>query len=192
MKRIAIAGNIASGKSEVQKILTEHGYKILDTDDVSHELLNINNPELYNSFKDYDVFENGEFSRKKLGKIIFSNPVLKNTLESIIHPQVEEHINKFFETNKNEDLVFAGIPLIFEAGMEHLFDNILFIYTDDNIRLERLVKRNNYDIEYAKIRINSQMPQDLKIKKSDYVIYNNGSKEDLKNNVMQALTFLRG
>ena len=68
MKRIAICGNIASGKTTVQKILEEQGYKVLDTDEVAKKFLTVKNTKLYNTFKDYDVFENGEFSRYKVAQ----------------------------------------------------------------------------------------------------------------------------
>ena len=64
MKKVAIVGNIASGKSTVQNFLKELGYKTADTDDMAHELLTVDNKELYEFFKSFDVFENGEFSRK--------------------------------------------------------------------------------------------------------------------------------
>lgn len=183
MKRIAISGNIACGKSTVQNFLQEKGYKVLDTDCVSHELLTVKNTELYSTFKDYDVFENGEFSRYKVGQLIFSNEVARQKIASIMHPQIAERIKIFFEENKCEDLLFVGIPLLFEAKMENLFDKILFVFTDDEIRLERLLKRNNYTIEHAKARISSQMPQEAKVKKSDFVINNNGDFQELHNAV---------
>ena len=183
MKKIAITGNIASGKSTVQEILKEKGYKILDTDEVAHKLLTVKNQQLFDAFKNYDVFENEEFSREKMGHLIFSNSDLKTLLESILHPQIAQKIEEFFRQNKNEDTVFVGIPLLFEAGMENLFDKIIFIYTDDNIRLERLMKRNDYSLEYAKSRLSCQMPQEDKIKKSDYIIKNNGTLESLYTSV---------
>ena len=188
MKRIAICGNIASGKSTVQKILEEKGYKVLDTDEVSKKLLTVNNKELYDGFKNYDVFEDGEFSRFKVAQLIFSNEEARLKIASIMHPHIAEEIKKFFEENKLEDLLFVGIPLLFEANMQSLFDKIIFVYTDDEIRLERLLKRNNYTIEHAKSRINSQMPQDDKVKLSDYVINNNGDINNLKNSVFNFLS----
>ena len=86
--------------------------------------------------------------------------------------------------------MFVGIPLVYEANMQDLFDKILFIYTDDDIRKERLIQRNNYTEEYAKIRISSQQPQEEKVKLADYVIYNNKTVRDLKESVINLLSKL--
>ena len=95
MKKIAICGNIASGKSTVQKMLECKGFKVLDTDKVSHKLLTIHNKPLYEAFKNFDVFENGEFSRFKTGKLIFSDENARQRISEIMHPQIKDEILKF-------------------------------------------------------------------------------------------------
>lgn len=107
-----------------------------------------------------------------------------------MHPQVAVEIKKFYENNKSEKFLFVGIPLLFEAKMEALFDKIIFVYTDDNLRLERLLKRNNYTLEHAKARIKSQISQDEKVKKSDYIINNNSDIETLKKSVIELLSII--
>lgn len=191
MIKFALCGNIASGKSTVQKLLENQGYRVLDTDKVAHELLTVNNSELFLEFKKFDVFENGEFSREKLGKLVFTNKEIKQKLEDILHPQIREKIKEFFEQNQNEKYLFVGIPLLFEANMTDLFDKIIFIYADDDIRLKRLLLRNGYSVEYAKARLNSQMRQEEKTQKSDYVIYNNGSIEELNVNIIKLFEQIR-
>lgn len=177
MLKVALVGNIASGKSTVEKALQTSGYVVLDTDKVCHELLTCD--EVSKEFSTFDVFENGIISREKLGKLVFANVELKKRLEDILYPMVRLRIAEFFEQYNAESLVFVAIPLLFEAGMADLFDKIVFVYCDDDIRLKRLTARNNYTEEYAKIRMGAQQSQDEKIKKSDYVIYNNSTIEAL-------------
>lgn len=179
MRKIALTGNIASGKSEVQKILVSLGYKVLDTDIVGHELLH-NNTEVKNAFAEYDIIENNEISREKLGKVVFSDEMLLKKLNSIIHPQIKNKIEDFFSANENEEKVFVAIPLLFETNMQDMFDEIIFVYADDDLRLKRLMTRNNFDKDYAQKRIDSQSSQNEKINKSHIIIHNNGSLEDLK------------
>ena len=190
MKKIAICGNIASGKSTVSKYIENKGFKVLDTDKVSHELLTVNNKKLYDAFKDFDVFECNEFSRKKVANLIFKDNSKKTELEKILHPQIASKIKNFLKKNSEEKSTFVEIPLLFEAKMENLFDKIIFVYADDKTRLERLIKRNGYTVEEAKTRINSQIPQDEKVKKSDYVIYNNSSVKSLEEETEKILSLI--
>ena len=190
MIRVAIVGNIASGKSQVEKILLDLGYKVADTDKINHEILKsdietIN--EIKNTFSNDDILENNAISREKLGKIVFSNKEKKEQLESILHKRIFEKVEEFFKENKNEKLVFVAIPLLFETKQEKTFDKIIFISADKEIRLKRLIERNNYTKEYALTRINSQMDEKEKIKKSDYVIKNDSSIEELEKRIKNIL-----
>ena len=190
MIKVALTGNIASGKSTVQEILENKGYKVLDTDKTGHMLLDTM-PEIKNAFKDYDILnQEGSIDREKLGKIVFSSPMLKQKLESIIHPAIKDKILEFFEQNKSERAVFIGIPLLFESNMRDIFDKAVLIYTDDFTRKERLILRNNYTPEYAELRMKAQMPQDEKKLLCDDIIFNNGTLSELENSVDECLSHI--
>lgn len=184
MIKFAIVGNIASGKSTMEKILEKYGYVVLDTDFMTHDIL-IDNPEVSKAFSEYDVFEYGKLSREKLGALVFSDNDLKTKLEEIIHPLIKKELEMAFETFKNEPVLFISVPLLFEVGWENMFDKIVFINSEDSIRKERLVSLRGYTQEYAQKRIDSQMSQEDKIKKSDYVVQNNGSIDEYIGNIEQ-------
>lgn len=194
MIKIAIVGNIASGKSQVEKILIEKGLKVIDSDRINHEILEndidtISKIKL--AFNEIDVLEDEKISREKLGKIVFSDSLQKQKLEAILHSKIFENIQKFFDENVSEKMVFVSVPLLFETKQEKIFDKIIFVSADEKIRLKRLIERNNYTEEYAIRRINSQSNEQEKIKKSDFVIYNNSDLEALKVQIDSILNSLK-
>lgn len=168
MIKIAIVGNIASGKSTVEKFIESKGFKVFDTDKIAHSILE-NNETIKKKF--------GTTDRKELATIVFSDSAKLKLLESIIHPEVKKELLKIFSSN--ESVVFVSVPQLFEAGFENLFDKIIYITADESIRKERLMKRNSISQEEAQRRISAQT-EGSKREKCDYVIENNGSPDDLK------------
>lgn len=179
---IAITGNIASGKSQAEKIIESLGYSVYDSDKIAHEIL-----DKFEDFYGYDVFVDGKIDRKKLGSLVFANPDIKKQLEQLIHPKIKSKIVELFEKHKSEKYIFISVPLLFEAGFEDLFDKIIFISADKNIRLKRLMQRNNYPEEEALLRINSQLPENEKIKKSSFIVENNSTIEELNKQIKDVL-----
>ena len=186
MIKVAIAGNIACGKSQVEKFLKQN-FPVIDTDEITHNLLDLKSEIIINKFNNFDISDNGKINRKKLGNLVFDDENKKKILENILHPEIKKEIEKFFIKNKNEKICFVSIPLVFEANMENLFDKIIFIYANDNLRLERLIKRNNLTPKEALKRINSQKPQNEKLSKSDYIINNEEDLESLYEKTKETL-----
>lgn len=188
MLKIAITGNIASGKSYAEKILAQVGFSVLDTDKIAHQLLENDDvrKKIIISFFGMDILEDGKISRPKLGKLVFTNPILKQKIESILHPLIKIEIDKFFKLKENsgEKVVFVAVPLLFEAKFESMFDKILLICADDKTRLKRLLERNpNLSEEDALNKMYAQLPQEEKVKKSDFVIYNDSSLQNFSNEI---------
>lgn len=187
MIKVAITGNIASGKSEVEKILLNLGFKVIDTDKINHFILASDYSailEIKNAFSADDILDSSfNISREKLGKVVFSSIEKRKKLEQILHKRIFQKIDEFYFENFSLNVVFVSIPLLFEINQSENFDKIIFVAADDNLRLQRLIQRNNYSEKYALERMKAQMSQDEKIKKSDYVIYNNSDFISLKSQV---------
>lgn len=185
VKKIAIAGNIASGKSQVERILKQRGYTVYDSDDIAHDVL-----DSLTGFYGYDVFTDGKIDRKKLGNLVFSNQELRKKLELIVHPLVKKRIIELFDKHSNEKYIFISVPLLFEAGFDSIFDKVIFVSVSKDIQLKRLMKRNNLSEKEANLRINSQIKQEEKIEKADFVIDNNLTIDNLDEQISNILNQL--
>ncbi|MBR0461567.1 MAG: dephospho-CoA kinase [Erysipelotrichaceae bacterium] len=174
--KIAITGSIGSGKSTVSEYLRDKGYHVFDCDAYNALLLKRGN-EGYKRVRESfpEAFAGTKPDKKKLSDIIFRDPDKKAELEAILHPLI---IEEMLKESKEYDPFFAEVPLLFECDLEGLFDRNLLIVCDEDIAIERLIKRGLSEGE-ARRRINSQMSVEKKIYRADEIIYNNGNLWDL-------------
>ncbi|MFA5542336.1 MAG: dephospho-CoA kinase [Bacilli bacterium] len=177
MKVIGITGGIASGKSTVSNKLIEYGYKVLDCDIIAREVSS--SKSVIDQIKEVfgeEYFEDGVLIRKKLGETIFTNSDLKKELEDIIHPLVIDRIKEEIRVF-TEDILFVDCPLLYEANLEYLFDKVIVVYISKDIQEFRLIQRDEISVEYAKAKIDSQLPILMKKNRADYIIDNSHSLE---------------
>jgi len=177
--RIGVTGGIASGKSLVASILESLGAFVVDADEVYHGLIEPGMP-LFDAIVARwgdTVLEGGHLDRKRLGAIVFREPDERKYLEEITHPAIIKAMEERFGTAGTEHQVLVA-PLLLEAGQRHLVDQVWLVVVDSEIRISRLMARENIPREDALKRIASQMPDEEKLRQASEVIDNNGTPEE--------------
>ena len=199
MKRIALTGGIACGKSLVAKYLNELGVETIDADDVVHELI----PD--------------PAERKRIAAEVFADPEKRKALEAKLHPIVKERIRSWSEelefekgvfshhsptpahnsnstptpTHNSNSIRIAIIPLLFETHWDADYDIICAVISPRETQVERMMTTRGYTREEAEARLGAQLPVTEKAAKSHYVINNNGTPEELRKETEELVTWLK-
>ena len=199
--RIALTGGIACGKSLLANYLNELGVETLDADDIVHELI-------------------PEAERRRMADEVFRDPAKRKELEQRIHPLVRARLAAFAngergttaakamavesgngETRNSElsttnyqlpTLKVEIIPLLFECHWETDYDIILCVSSPRSLQVERMTSRRGYTEEQAESRLAAQLPVEAKAARSDYVIENDGSAENLMEEAKKLVAWLKG
>lgn len=186
---IGLTGGIATGKSTVSQMLVARGAALLDADVVARRIMEPGHPVLaavVERFGKTVLLENGQLNRKRLGEIVFSDYVERKALEDITHPAIRQEMKAKMEALEQEDpkrLVVADIPLLYESGLEELYERIMVVYVPRSLQLERLVKRDALTEEQAELRLAAQMDIEEKRRRADIVINNSRSCEETESQV---------
>ncbi len=190
--KIGLTGNIACGKSSVSKELEKRGIHIIDADLISREIYKNEDVMMEMRKFFYDAIDNGEINRKKLAELVFYNEDKLKKLNQITHKKIksiiEERLSKYQEKN---EIAVVDAALLYEAGFEDMVDKVIVVYCDEKEQLKRVMLRDNLSKDEATKRINSQMSQEKKIKRADYIIDNSYTREDLKDNVIKLMLKIR-
>lgn len=174
MKRIALTGGIACGKSLVARYLNEFGVETIDADDIVHELI----PD--------------PAERKRIAAEVFADPEKRRALEERIHPLVKKRIDEFLTSSASHASIrIAVVPLLFETHWDQDYDIICTVISGPEVQISRMTANRGYSRGEAEGRMAAQIPVSEKAARSHYVIRNDGSEQDLRVEVEKFVCWLK-
>ena len=190
MLSIGLTGGIGTGKSLVSNLLNDLGATVVNADLLGHEAYlpgTVGFDMVVDSFGDQIVGEDGTVDRKKLGPIVFSSPQNMSKLNAIMHPLIRDMIQSQLEeySSNGTDVVVVEAAVLIEASWQDLFDEVWVVTSDKETVIERLKDRNSLSREDAIARIESQMSNDERVGHSNVVISNDGTTDELADDVEQ-------
>jgi dephospho-CoA kinase len=178
MKRIGLTGGIGSGKSTVAEIFHHFGVPVFNSDNAARKLQDEDEQvkkQITGIFGN-EIYDEGKLNRKKVAEIVFKDSKKLEALNSIVHPAVAKAFEKFCEENKSAKYILKEAAILFEIGADKVLDGMIVVTAPDELRLERVSKRDGISKEQILLRMNSQLSQEEKIKKADFVIVNDGKE----------------
>jgi len=173
---IGLTGGIGAGKSVIGRILESFGFPVYYSDFEAKKLMNTDPiiREELSKLLDEEIYKSGQLDRERLAKIIFSSAGLRDEVNHLIHPRVREHFNLFCEENSMKKLIFNEAAILFETGAYENFDKNILVIAPDELRIKRVMKRDNISAQEVKNRINAQWSDARKKKLADHIIVNDG------------------
>lgn len=173
---IGLTGGIGAGKSVIGRILESFGFPVYYSDFEAKKLMNTDPiiREELSKLLDEEIYKSGQLDRERLAKIIFSSAGLRDEVNHLIHPRVREHFNLFCEENSMKKLIFNEAAILFETGAYENFDKNILVIAPDELRIKRVMKRDNISEQEVKNRINAQWSDARKKKLADHIIVNDG------------------
>ena len=189
---VGLTGGIVSGKTTVAQIFERLGAKIIDLDEIARQIVKPQQKAWKKIVQNFGVEilkDNQEINRKKLAKIVFSNQEKLNLLNQITHPVIievmKEQLNQISKQTSEDVICMIDAPLLFEAHIEHMMDNIIVVFINEKEQMTRLLQREGLSKDDAIKRMRAQIPIEDKVHLADYVIDNSFSIEQTKEQVFR-------
>ncbi|KJS82616.1 MAG: dephospho-CoA kinase [Peptococcaceae bacterium BICA1-8] len=185
---IGLTGGIASGKSTISDYLRKMGAVIIDADILSRQVVEPGEEawrKIWRYFGSQAFNDDKTINRKKLAEIVFSDPEKRQILNEIVHPEVIKKTKLLIAQYKEEGLaplIVVDAPLLIEAGIDKMVDEVWVISVEEELQIKRLIARDNIPKGAALKRLESQMPMEEKLKYASRVIDNN---QDLTHTIHQ-------
>jgi len=183
---VGLTGGIASGKSAVSRQLVELGCRLVDADVLAREVVLPGEPAwraIVEAFGQEILGPAGQLDRKRLGAVVFADPARRKALEAITHPAIHARRQAILDTwaaERFRGLVVLDIPLLIEVGAASHVDRLVVVYTERDVQLERLMRRDGFERPEAERRVASQMPLADKARLAHYVVDNSGTPEETR------------
>ncbi len=195
MLRVALTGGIATGKSYCLRHFAELGAPVVDADRLAREAVTPASPGLaavVERFGPGILQADGSLDRAALARIVFEDSRERAALEAIIHPEVYRRIRDWFANLPAATAVaIADIPLVFETGHNHDFDEVVVAACRSEEQLRRLVQRDGLSEHDAKTRLAAQWPIEEKVKRANRVIWTDRGFAETDRQVRSTLEALR-
>jgi dephospho-CoA kinase len=185
---IGLTGNIATGKSEVGRILERLGARVIDADKVAHEVMRPAGPAygaVLRAFGRRILAADGSVDRSKLGVIVFRDPDALRRLERAVHPATKERVDELVAQATASVVVVEAIKLI-EAGMHRRYDQLWVVTAPRPIQIRRLVEQRGMSEAEAALRVDAQPSQQQKAALADRLFVNDGGLDELESDVREA------
>ncbi|MHC1723652.1 MAG: dephospho-CoA kinase [Aminipila sp.] len=184
MKIIGLTGGIGSGKSTVSNYLLQKGYPIIDADKIAREIVKPASEilsKLVVCFGNNILNQDGSLNRKQLAAIAFSSKEQKEKLDNIMLNEIVQTIVRKIESYDKEGtpLIFIDAPLLFETGLDKKSQETWVVDVTDEIRIERVIKRDGSTREEVLARIEKQMSREEQHKRASHVLDNSTTTEAL-------------
>lgn len=190
MKKIALTGGIACGKSLSGQFMVEDGFPVCDADLFAHDLMRRGRPvyeAVVREFGSVILAPDGDIDRGRLGRIVFEDPGKRAVLNALVHPAVRQAIRDWLGGLPVESpAAVVIIPLLYEAGLEEGWDAVISVASPRELQWKRLMERGLTETE-ARQRLAAQLPQAEKMNRADWVIFNSGTREMLNEQVKSVL-----
>jgi dephospho-CoA kinase len=176
MIKVGITGGIGSGKTMVCSVFESFGIPVYYADTRARELMTENDhlkSELIQYFGDR-IFENNQLNRTKLAQIIFNNSDALNYINSIVHPAVGNDFGSWVQLQEGSKYVIKEAALLFESGAYKHLDILITITCPEELRIERVMKRDGISRDQVLSRIRNQWSEEKKVQLSDFIVRNDG------------------
>jgi dephospho-CoA kinase len=184
MLKVALTGGIGSGKSTVAEMLQECGAIVIDSDQLSRDVIERGTPGYESVLAEFgdEILTDGEINRAALAEIVFKDQKKRELLEGIIHPLVRDRAESLMRNVPNNSIVVNQIPLLVETDGAKRFDYVITVSASEDVRRKRLIERGMKEYEIAK-RLQAQVDDRAREAIADHVLTNNGSLDDLQRSV---------